>query len=435
MNSAILSFIKTDRFKKYFFNTGWMFAERSISLIILLTIGILMARYLGPEKFGVLNYAVSICALFSPLCFLGLESITPREIVTRPESEEEILGTTSILLICGCLISISLIAVFSFLTNSDQVTKNLLLIMAAGLIFDSFYVYKYYNQAKVLMKYTAISTLTSVFIASTYKLFLIRYHFDVTWFGVAINVQKAIFAFFIYFFYKKINLTKKRWKFRIKKAKALLNDSWPLLLTSFSVIIYMYIDQAMLMWIKGPAAVGEYAVAVKISEAWYVIPTIICGSIFPAIINAKKNDPSTYQKRLFQLHKLMIIFSVSIAIPVSLLAAPIIKVLFGNPYLLSANVLAIHVWAGIFVFLGISSGCYLIAENFTKISFLRTFLGMLINILLNVILIPYYGINGAALATVISYGIATFSILFYYKTRSHGLIMLQAFLFLKPYKL
>ena len=427
---AILSFSKTERFKKYFFNTGWMFIERVLSLGLLFIVGILVARYLGPQQFGVLNYAISIAALASPLCFLGLEGIVTREIVKSPKQSNEILGTSFVLMLSGCLTAFILVLIFSFLTSSnDLITQKLLIIIALSLIFECFYTIQCYYQAKVLMKYIAISLIISVFIASLFRLALIFYHFDLIWFGAAVTLQKIILTISILLFYIKNVSPLKFLKFNFSKAKSLLKDSWPLLLSSLSTIIYMYIDLAMLMWMKGSEDVGKYAIVVKISEAWYFIPTIICGSVFPAIISAREADSTLYKRRLFQLYKLMILIALLVAIPISIFSKPIIQYLFGSPYLSASNILAIHIWAGVFIFLNVASSKYLIAENLTKISFFRTFFGMITNVFLNILWIPRYGITGAAFATVVSYAIGTFSILFYPETHQHGLLMLKAFFY------
>jgi O-antigen/teichoic acid export membrane protein len=105
----------------------------------------------------------------------------------------------------------------------------------------------------------------------------------------------------------------------------------------------------------------------------------------------------------------------------------IIKLLFGIQYQFAGNVLRIHIWASVFVFLGVAIGRYLITENYTKISFLRTFMGGIVNVILNIILIPKYGINGAAIATLISYFISTFLIVLIPKTYRNSVLMFKSF--------
>ena len=152
----------------------------------------------------------------------------------------------------------------------------------------------------------------------------------------------------------------------------------------------------------------------------------ITGSLFPAIINAKKTSEKLYYRRLQRLYDLMTWLAIAIALPATLLANDIIRLLFGMQYQDATGVLQIHILAGIFVFLGVASSQYLIAENYTKILFLRTFIGVIVNVILNIILIPKYGISGAAIATVISQSVVVFSIILIPKTYKNSILMLRS---------
>jgi O-antigen/teichoic acid export membrane protein len=155
-------------------------------------------------------------------------------------------------------------------------------------------------------------------------------------------------------------------------------------------------------------AVGQYAAAARLSEAWYFIPSVIAASLFPAIINAKKQSKELYLSRLQKLYDLMVWMAIAIALPMTFLSNWIVNLLYGVQYSQAGSVLIIHIWAGVFVFLGIAFGQYLIAENFTKKSLYRTLLGAISNIILNYFLLPIYGINGAAVATLLSQFIANY---------------------------
>ena len=175
-----------------------------------------------------------------------------------------------------------------------------------------------------------------------------------------------------------------------------------------AVMVYMKIDQIMLGQMSGDEAVGIYSAAVRISEVWYFIPLVIVASVFPAILEAKKRNEAHYYARLQQLYDLMVLLSISVALPMSFLATPIVKLLFGEAYAPAGSVLAIHIWASVFVFLGVASSKWFLAENRQVLSLQRTVLGALANILLNAWLIPLYGTVGAAIATVVSYAIAAY---------------------------
>jgi len=189
----------------------------------------------------------------------------------------------------------------------------------------------------------------------------------------------------------------------------------------------MKIDQVMIKNMLDAKAVGNYAIAVRLSEVWYFIPMAITNSLIPAIINAKKISEKLYYERLQKLYDLMTWLSIGISLPIMLLSTKIIELLFGIQYQEAAGVLKIYVWAGVFVFLGVASSQYLLAENYIKIEALRTVIGAIVNIILNIVLIPIYEIQGAAIATVISYFVSTFVIVLIPKTYKNSILMFKSF--------
>jgi PST family polysaccharide transporter len=178
------------------------------------------------------------------------------------------------------------------------------------------------------------------------------------------------------------------------------------MLSSIAVMIYMKIDQIMIGQMLGNDAVGIYSAAVRISEIWYFIATAVAASVLPAILEAKKHSEGQYRQRLQGLFDLMTWMAIIVAFPVTFFATPLVTMLFGADYSEAGGVLAIHVWATVFVFLGVAGGNWFLAENQQLISLQRTALGAVVNVLLNILLIPMMGVVGAAWATLISYAIA-----------------------------
>ena len=215
----------------------------------------------------------------------------------------------------------------------------------------------------------------------------------------------------IVYHYNKLSIF--NWKYSKKFASSLLKDSWPLALSGIVVMVYMRIDQIMIKNMISEEAVGYYSAAVRICEAWYFIPVTLCSSIFPAIVNAKNISEEFYNNRMQKLYDLLTWLAIGIAIPVTIFSNQIIQILFGSDFSSAAPVLTIYIWAGVAVFLGVASSQYLINENLTKLFFYRTSVGMILNVVLNFIFIPLYGIIGSAVATLISYTVATFFLSFH----------------------
>jgi len=427
LNDKVKKIKLSPGFKKYFLNTSWLFFERIIGMAATFFVGVYVARYLGPANFGLLSYAGSFVGLFMALSTLGLDGIVVRELVKDEKRRDELLGTTFVLKVIGSVLVIGMLAIAIRFTNNDNFTNLFIFIIAIGTIFQSFDIIKFYFQAKVLSKNTVYVQVFTTILCAIIKLLLIYFNMGLIYFAIVTLLQSIILASGFIVMYIKQKSSLFNWSVNFGLAKNLLKDSWPLMLSGIAISIYMKIDQVMIKNMLDTKAVGNYAVAVRISEVWYFIPMAITNSVFPAIINAKKISEKLYYKRIQNLYSLMIWLSIGIAIPITFLANDIIRFLFGPQYQNAVGVLQIYVWAGVFVFLGVASGQYLIAENYTKISFLKSITGAVVNIILNIILIPKFKINGAAIATVISYFISVFLIILIPKTYKNSVLMLKSF--------
>jgi O-antigen/teichoic acid export membrane protein len=197
----------------------------------------------------------------------------------------------------------------------------------------------------------------------------------------------------------------------------------------------MKIDQVMLKEMLNTKAVGVYAAAVKLCEAWYFVPTAVIASLFPAVIEARKKSEPLYEERVQKLYDLMVWGSVAVALPTTLFADWIILILYGADFQEAAVVLRIYIWAGVFVSLGVASSKWLVAENLQRYSFYITALGAVLNISCNFWLIPIYGIKGAALATMVAQVTVGFlSLSFFKKTRHNFLLAAKSLSIYGAYK-
>jgi len=419
---------KSETFKKYFKNTSWLFTEKILRILIAFIVTVLVVRYLGPEQFGLLSYAISFYGLFSAIAVLGLEGISIRELVKHPESRDTILGSVFLLRLLGGLVTIIFIALILFISSERTDISILILIISASAIFQSFSVIDYYFRAEVKAKYSVYVMMASVLFTSTLKILLIILEASLIYFAIVFSAEffTAAAGFLLVYKYNKLKIIK--WKFRSEMAMNLLKDSWPLILSGLVIAIYTKIDQVMIKNMLDSKELGYYAVAVRLSEAWYFIPVTLTNAIYPAIVNAKNVSNKFYFNRMQKLYDILAWMAISIAIPVSIFSKELITIIFGAEFQSAAPVLTIYIWAGVAVFLGVASSQYLITENFTRLSFFRTLMGMVFNIILNLVLIPKYGILGAAYATLISYSISTFSLIFIKKTFYQFVMMLRSIL-------
>ena len=388
-------------------NIGWLFFDKILRMGVGLLVGVWVARYLGPEQFGLLNFAQALTGLFGAIAGMGLQGIVVRDIVREPGGAKLTLGTAAVLQLIGGLVSFLLIlVVIATLRPDDVLARTIVAILGSLMLLNASQIAVYWFESQVQSKYT-VWVQNSVFLVfAAIKVLLILQQAPLIAFVWATLAEAAAVALILLIALWKCGLALTSLRVSADRAKILLRDSWPLIMSGIAIMIYMKIDQIMLGQMIGDQAVGIYSAVVRISEVWYFIPMSIVASVFPAILEAKKLSEAEYRARLQKLYDLMVWLSVSVALPMTFVATPLVKLLFGEAYVAAGTVLAIHIWASVFVFLGVASDKWFLVENRQLLGLQRTILGAIANVVLNFMLIPKYGVIGAAIATVISQALA-----------------------------
>ena len=438
MITKFKSLQKNQGFIKYSKNISWLFFERILRITVGLFVSVWVAKYLGPKQFGFFSYTLSFVGLFAFIATISHNSIVVRELVKNPNYNDEIVSTAFWLRIMGAMLGILItLAVSINLTSNDRFVNILILIIASSTIFQSFNVVDDYFQSKVMNKFVVITNVISLFLSSVIKIILILNDAPLIAFVWVVFFDNFILASGFIYFYIKLNskFKIKNLKFKSKTAILLLKDSWPLMISSAAIMIHIKVDQVIIKEILGLEAVGQYAAAARVSEAWYFIPSVLTASFFPAIINAKKNNEELYNSRLQKLYDIMVWIAIAIAIPMIFLSDWLIEILYGYQYSEAGNVLMIHIWAGVFVSLGLASNSWLICEKLQKFLMVNTFIATITNIGLNYILIPKFGIVGAAWATIISYFLVGYlCLLIWKKTRINFINLTKSLFFITLFK-
>jgi O-antigen/teichoic acid export membrane protein len=324
-----------------------------------------------------------------------------RELVNHPQKRDTYLGSAFWLKIIGAFFAIGLMPIILPFTSNDTTTKLYIFIIASGLIFQSFEVVEFYFQSQVLAKIITICKVIQLALSLIIKSYLVLTEAQLVWFVFVILFDYFSLAVSYYIAYKLIKNPSFYKYFNLSIAKKLLKDSWPLIFASIVVSIYMRIDQVMIKEMLGEYEVGIYSAASRLSEAFYFIPMLILSSFFPAILNSKNHNLEIYNQRLQILYTSMVWLGISIALPMTFFSDWLILLIFGQLYQEAGQVLMIHTWTAVFVFIGVVYSGYLTIENKTKKAFYRTLIGAIVNVFLNYMLIPTHGIKGAAIATLI----------------------------------
>ncbi|HDU6234980.1 TPA: flippase [Klebsiella pneumoniae subsp. pneumoniae] len=415
-----------------FYNSLWLLSERVITILFTFTVGIFLARYLGPNDFGIYNYLISIITLLSPLTALGLNAVVVRDLVDAQREDHDdtnvILGTSCVLRFFGGLFACASLLFIDIYFNISQNNTLWLVLLASANIFSCFQVVDFWLQSKVNSKYSAILRLSIFITSSLVKLISIIFFSCGLKTILIIQTFEVLASGVLYVpLYKYLKGKIFNWSYNKNKAKTLMSKSWWLILSGVAEVLYLKIDQIMLGMINGYSTVATYAVAARLSEAWYFFPTIITASFFPLLILAKKESEEKYKHTLLDLSRKLFFCALIISIFITIIAHTAINILYGEAYAESATILIIHIWASLFVFMRAVLSKWLVIENMLPFSLVTHISGAIVNIILNLILIPKMGGIGSAIATVISYSISSYFSLFIFKrTRVMGWIMTKA---------
>jgi O-antigen/teichoic acid export membrane protein len=414
-------------------NTGWMMGDQIVRKLVGLLVGVLVARYLGPQLYGEFSYAVAFVMIISPLAMLALDDISIRRMAQDPSGKNEILGTSFIIMIGGGVAAFSLaMAAILLVRPVDPLMQWLVGILAAGSIVQAFIAIEFWFESQMQWKFTVYAKTSAFLLLSIIRIGLILLKAPLVAFAWAGLTETTLGSAGLLIVYRKRGYTTKKWKFSRTMAGSLLRDSWPLFFSALLTMIYLRIDQVMLGNMAGSGELGNYSVVVQISEVWYFVPMVITSSIFPALVKVEAGSEELFYAHMQKLYNLMVLFAYSVALPISLFSGEVIQTLFSSAYADAGPLLSILVWTGVFTSLGAARSVLIVAKNWTRVNLVSIVLGCVVNILLNILLIPKYGAMGAVAATFISYWFAIHGSCFLFKPlRKTGWMMTKAMLYPK----
>jgi PST family polysaccharide transporter len=419
--------------RKILKNAGWLFADKVIRLSVGVLVWVWIARYLGPGQFGILNYAIALVALLTPLAALGLDNIVVRDLVKLKDKRDSTLGSAFFLKFAGSFLTIIFsLLIILFLKPGEYLTYYFVLIIASGTVFQSMDVIDFYFQSEVKSRLSIIPREIAFLLASALKILLILFNFPLIAFAYVFLIEVALGSIGLLFSYKIIGKSIFEWKISGERIKELLKDCIPLAISSSAILLYMRIDIILIGELSNELEVGIYSAAVRISELFYFLSTIVSSSVLPILIE----DPDLFTKRLNKIFDIMALVSYIIIIPIFIFSPLIIKI-FGKAYIQAGGVLAIHIWSLIFVFTGVAQGAWYLkmGSGGLYLQLRRSLTGAAINIILNIILIPKIGSLGAAISTLISYAYVSYlSNLFNRETREIFHYQTQSFYLFRLFK-
>jgi O-antigen/teichoic acid export membrane protein len=404
-------------------NVLWQIADRVWQFGLSFTVGVLVARQLGPSTYGQLYYAAGVLGLYAGLASLGLDSIVVRDLVRLPEQEAEIMTTAGMMRLAGSLVQI----ILALLTARNNESVLIVALLSGGALFQSTAVFDLYLQARnkvSLSSRTRILVFTSTALLRLYGIYRQE---SVYYYALLLSAEQLLLALLLAYLYRS-NSKAIAFCFDRSLAKRLVLESWPMLLTGIAVAVHLKIDQVILGRFYDDATVGWYAVAVRLAEAVHVLPLAMIISYFPILVSDRSKESGDYKMRLQRFYDAMVWIGIVSSAALSAFAPTLVDVLYGDRFSAAGKVLQIYAWSLLPVCITMATSRWYIAEHQTIRLMIVNTVPAVINIVLNVLLIPLWGMKGAAWATIVSYVLAAGPIhALWQDSRIHYILLLKAF--------
>lgn len=412
---------------KFLRNTGWIVFAQVYQMALQLIIGVISARYLGAFNYGTLNYAASFISFFTIACALGLDGIVVKEMVSNRKQEGVILGTSIVFRFAAGIISMFSVCLIVYIVNPDD--KALLFVtflQSLALVFNSFHIIDMWYQSMMRSKVSSIVKCIAYTGMSVYKIVLLVTGKGVVWFAFATSFDSLLIAgLFLGCYIKQGNHSL---RIKISEGNRMLHLSYHLIISSIMASVYNQMDKIMIGKMLGQTEVGYYAAATTIAQMWMFIPQAFTNSARPLIMDLKNWNEDLYHKRVFQLTCFLFWLGIAFATCISLGSYFIVNILYGKQYASARGPLMISVWGMVFSCLSYPRSVWMICENKQRYAKKYLLWGVVINLVLNTILIPLIGINGAAIATLVTeFVICIIAPLAYKETRNFAKDMLKSF--------
>ena len=388
-------------FGKEIKNASWLVGGKILQMIISFFVSILTARYLGPNNYGLINYAGAYIAFFTSICTLGINSVIIKEFFDFPESQGETIGTSIFMRFLSSILSAITIIATVMVVDADEPTTIIVVVLSSiALLFQVFDTFNYWFQSLYQSKVTAIATLIAYIVTTIYRIILLWRGANVKWFAFASSVDYIVLAVVLSSAYKHKNGP--RLSVSLARGKYIISKSYHYILSGMMVAIYAQTDKIMLKQMLDESSVGFYSLASSLNHMWVFVLAAVIDSMYPTILKLYNKDSEAFKRKNKQLYAVVIYLSAFVALCFVLFGKYIILILYGEEYLPAASPLKIITWYTVFSYLGVARNAWMVCTNNQKYLKYICLSAAIINVFLNLILIPFMGAAGAALASLIT---------------------------------
>lgn len=414
---------------KITFNTAWLVADKAIRMIMTLVVGVWIARYLGPENFGVWSYANAVTLIFLSLATLGIDGLIVRDLAMDPKKEDSTLGSGLFLRLVTAVVVYGLaILCIYILKGNDGFTFSLVAILALSFFFQSFDVIDFLFQSKLLSRYTIMARLSALLIASGLRIMAILMALSLFAFGWIQVAEYFMAAAFLVYAYKKTGGHIFKWSVDMNHVRELFRSCYGLLIDSMLVVVTMQVDRIILEYFHGDKVLGTYSVAVNLAQLWYFIPMFLGASVVPILIRKRAESVELYEKFIQQIWSVLFYISIAIAIAFTFGSGLVVQFLYGETFEASASILSVYIWCCIFVFHVSIRSRSMIIEKKEKYIGIFSLMMSILYVALNFVLVPRFYALGAAVSSLISWAASVFLFpLLFSETRRYPLYFIKSF--------
>ncbi len=383
-------------------NVFWAVLGKFVNMFGMLFLGILVARYLGPDRYGLMNYVISYVSIFSVLAGFGMTSIEVRELSSHPENRDKILGTCFFIRLFFAFLAYVVLVIIVMISNKDHYCIILIISYAFVLFTGCFEVIRNYFSSIIKNEYVVKSEITRTIIGAIIKIILLMIHSPLEWFIIASVFDTVLVSSGYVISYNKEVGSIRAWSFDKNKVSYYVKQAFPLVLSGASIVIYERIDQVMIGDLLNKAEVGYFATAGRFLGLILFLPGIMTQTVVPLLVQSLNRNRIEYEEKAKQVVSIVTWISIFLASIVSCLSYWIIYYTYGVQYLAAVPVLQILAWKTVGMGLSGAAGQLIIIEKIHKWAVFRNLIGCAVCICLNLLMIPIYGIIGSAFITIIT---------------------------------
>ncbi len=412
-------------------NSFWLMTEQGLRVAAGVIIAALVARYLGPDNFGLINYALSIVAFLGGGVALGLDTIVIRELTVAPGERARTLGTALILRIAAGVVAAAAAPLLVLLLQpGDGVALVLTAIIGLTLPLQAIDTLELPFHAALKSRTAVAGRSLGVVGTLVARALLLVVRADLVWFAAALLVEKPLGAIVLL---RKLRAAGERiadWRFDWQSARLQLKDGWPLMVSGLVIMIYMRSDQILITGMLGAAANGLYSAAVRLVEQVFVIPGIFARSLAP---KAMQLDDAAFMPYVRRVAVRMVWGGIGLALALALASDLLVRLLYGTAYAPAAPVLRLLSLNIAFLAYTAPRSMIVLRFNLFKYDTLYIGLSAIANLALNYLLIPRFGIEGAVVGSIVAQaGMLVFLPLLHPRTRILGTVFLASLVRFRP---